>query len=170
MSEYLKENLIKEMDQLKASMTESNMLLQACRKDKSKLEEELSFLKLEAKKSLKELSDLRQLKIENDATIRNLNAELVMHRAQYDGLKHSLFENEQEKENLRKQVGLLSGNAQKEAGIIAIIEKKSKDHNAKLLNPEVLIKSSSRSKISSHKKTLLPEVSLLLLENICYYY
>ncbi|KAI0499556.1 hypothetical protein KFK09_017762 [Dendrobium nobile] len=153
----LKENLIKEMDQLKASMTESNMLLQACRKDKSMLEEELSFLKVEAKKSLKELSDLRQLKIENDATIRNLNAELVMHRAQYDGLKHSLFENEQEKENLRKQVGLLSGNAQKEAGIIAIIEKKSKDHNAKLLNPEVLIKSSSRSKISSHKKTLLPE-------------
>lgn len=141
----IKEELIEEMDQLKASTSESGMSLQACRKERSLLEE-LSFLKEEAKKSNQELNELRKLKMEDDATIRNLNAEVAMHRARYDGLKHSLFDDEVEKENVREKVGVLGGNLQKE-------------HSAKIINLG-LLNSSVRSKISLHEKALLSEVIL----------
>ncbi|XP_020586801.1 centromere-associated protein E-like isoform X2 [Phalaenopsis equestris] len=121
----LKKDLMEEMEQLKTSFGESNMLLRASEKERSLLEKEVSFLKEEAKKSLEELNDLRKLKFENDATIRNLCD---------DGL---------EKENLRKQA--------------AVIEKKAKGRNAKFINSDGLMKLSTRSKISLHEKTLLPE-------------
>ncbi|KAK8941235.1 hypothetical protein KSP39_PZI009830 [Platanthera zijinensis] len=119
----LKEGMMEEMEQVKASVPENGVF----RMEKSVLGEEFFAVK-----------------IENDAIIR----------AQSDGLKHSMNEDELDKENLRKQVVTLGGGLlQKEAGIIFSTEKSLKEHNAKVINSDGLINSSTRSKI--YKSRLL---------------
>ncbi|KAH0463655.1 hypothetical protein IEQ34_008237 [Dendrobium chrysotoxum] len=141
----LNQNLIEEMGQQKASIKEIEMLLQYHKKGSAKLEYEHALLKEEAKKTQQELNDLRQVKIKNDADIDNLNAEVAIQKAHYTDLKHSMNENELEKENLRKQVVQLRAELLKEAKVVGIIENKIKDHKENLTD-SARMKSSTRTK------------------------
>ncbi|KAL0920330.1 hypothetical protein M5K25_009458 [Dendrobium thyrsiflorum] len=141
----LNQNLIEEMGQQKASIKEIEMLLQDHKKESAMLEYELALLKEVAKKTQQELNDLRQVKIKNDADIDNLNAEVAIQKAHYTDLKHSMKENELEKENLRKQVLQLRAELLKEAKVVGIIENKINDHKENLTD-SARMKPSTRTK------------------------
>jgi len=113
------------------------------------LGKELSMLKEEAKSSLEELNTLRYLKDEQEATIKTLNLKVQTLMTQFTDLKHSLSDDELEKENLRKQVLLLRGDLRKEVEIIASIEKRLKDNNANLTVSE----STTMININKSKRT-----------------
>ncbi|PKA48070.1 hypothetical protein AXF42_Ash015833 [Apostasia shenzhenica] len=151
-SEQIKlvEQLKVDMEQARASSSrESEVLLQDCKNEKSMLLREPSLLKEEAKKSLEELNDLRQIKTENDSVISNPNSDISTYRKQFNSLKNSIFEDEVEKEKLRKQVIIQKEDLQKEASVVAPIQKKINVYNAKLTNSEALMESSTRSKNST---------------------
>ncbi|KAH9619923.1 hypothetical protein KSS87_006693 [Heliosperma pusillum] len=61
--------------------------------------------------------------------VRNLQLEVDVLRGQCENLKHSLYEDESEKERLRKQVFQLQADLKKKDEIVSSIEKKLKESN-----------------------------------------
>jgi chromosome segregation ATPase len=102
----------------------------------------ISLLKKEAEKSLVELNRMRCLKDEKEAAMNVLQSEVGMLKAQCDNLKHSVFEDELEKEKLRKQLVQLKSELKKKEDALNSMEKKIKE-------------SSKRSAVSEGTKTNL---------------
>lgn len=122
------ENLRAELEQMKTSIHQSEMLVQRGNVDRNELLNTITLLKKEAEKSQEELSRLRHLKDEREATVELLQSEMEMLKAQCNNLKHSLFEDEVEKEKLRKQVFQLKIDLKKkDEAFTSSIEKKLKD-------------------------------------------
>ncbi|XP_038978956.1 polyamine-modulated factor 1-binding protein 1-like isoform X2 [Phoenix dactylifera] len=105
---------------------EVDMLSQGSYLEKDMLDGKLVSVGEEAKKSIEELNELRDLKDENDSMVRILTSEVVTF--QYDDLKHSLLEDEPEKEKLRNQVFQLSGDLLRAEEQITCIQKKLKEN------------------------------------------
>ncbi|CBI34693.3 unnamed protein product, partial [Vitis vinifera] len=81
------------------------------------------------KKLLEELNGMTYLKDEKETLLGNLQAELENLRARYNEMKRSLFEDETEKEKLRKQVFQLKNELKKKEDAFNTVEKKLKDSN-----------------------------------------
>ncbi|XP_077241808.1 uncharacterized protein LOC143882217 isoform X2 [Tasmannia lanceolata] len=111
---------VEDKEKLRADMERGNM-------ERDALERKITSLSNKAKKSMKELDEMRCLKDEKETMVGILQSEMATLRSQYNDLKHSLSEDEIEKENLRKQVFHLKDNLQKKEDSISIIEKKLKD-------------------------------------------
>ncbi|XP_021754111.1 paramyosin-like isoform X2 [Chenopodium quinoa] len=77
-----------------------------------------------AGKSLEELIVLRNLKNEKEQAITSLKFEVEELKAQCGNLQHSLYEDEKEKEKLRKQVFQLKADLKKKDEAILSVEKK----------------------------------------------
>eukprot|EP00257_Ricinus_communis_P013815 XP_015571342.1 intracellular protein transport protein USO1 [Ricinus communis] len=124
-----KENFKVELEQLKLSIKHTEELIQKGNRERNNLASTLALAKKEAEKLLEELNRMILLKDEKEKAISLLQTEVKTLKAQYDDLKHSLSEDELEKEKLRKQVFQLKGDLKKKEDIITSIEKKLKESN-----------------------------------------
>ncbi|XP_058075918.1 uncharacterized protein LOC131224658 isoform X2 [Magnolia sinica] len=146
-----------EIEQMKTSIDEMEMLLERGNEEREILERKVK----EAEKSLKELNDVRHLKDEKEMVVESLQSEVETLRAQYNDLKHTLFEDEFEKENLRKQVFHLRGDLRKKEDAITVIEKKLKDSSARVPVSDGATKPASRNNKTSRAPPATKEVSNL---------
>lgn len=146
-----KENLRDELEQMKTSIKESEMLVQRGNVDRTELVSTIALLKKEAEKSLDELNRTKHLKDEKEATVGLLQSELEMLKAQCNDLKHSLFEDELEKEKLRKQVFQLKGDIKKKDEAFSSIEKKLKDSNGR-----TALSDAARTTLKNNKSAPVP--------------
>ncbi|KAG6688680.1 hypothetical protein I3842_11G136400 [Carya illinoinensis] len=123
-----------QLEQMRISIKESEMLVQRGNEERIELVSTIALLKKEAEKSLKELSSIRHLKDEKEATVGFLQLEMETLRSQCNNLKHSLFEDEFEKENLRNQILELENDVRKKVDALTSIEKKLKDSYGHLVS------------------------------------
>ncbi|KAJ8449271.1 hypothetical protein Cgig2_002403 [Carnegiea gigantea] len=106
---------------------------------KSELEKTKTLIKERdnvAGKSLEELGMLKHLKDEEEQVVLNLQSQMDVLRAQCDVLTHSLYENELEKEKVRKQVFQLKADLKKKDQVILNAEKKFKENSGRVLAQE----------------------------------
>lgn len=137
-----KESMSLELEQIKTSIKHTEALVQKGDMEQDELVGTISLLKKEAEKSLVELNRMRCLKDEKEAAMNVLQSEVGMLKAQCDNLKHSVFEDELEKEKLRKQLVQLKSELKKKEDALNSMEKKIKE-------------SSKRSAVSEGTKTNL---------------
>ncbi|KAI8006371.1 hypothetical protein LOK49_LG07G00431 [Camellia lanceoleosa] len=93
-------------------------------KEREELKREFDSARKEAQKLQKETNTLRSLKDEKETMVRILQSDIQKLRVQNNELKHCLSEEEQEKENLRKEVVKLEGDLQKKEEAIIVTGKK----------------------------------------------
>lgn len=125
------EKLQAELEQMTTSVKESEILLQSGHTKRIELESTIALLKKEVEKSQEELNRMRHLKNEQEATIGVLQSEMETLKAHSDEMKHSLFEDEDEKERLRKHVFQLKNELKKRDDAVTSMEKKLKDSNGR---------------------------------------
>ncbi|XP_059661757.1 intracellular protein transport protein USO1-like [Cornus florida] len=126
-----RETLEAELKQMKKSMKEAEMLVQRGNLERNEMESVITLLREEAEKTLEELNILRSLKDEKETIVGNLQLELETLKSQCNDLKHSLLEDELEKEKLRKQVFHLKGDLKKKEDAFSSIEKKLNSSNSR---------------------------------------
>ncbi|KAG1361296.1 polyamine-modulated factor 1-binding protein 1 [Cocos nucifera] len=110
----------------KISAKEVDMLSHGSYLEKDMLDEKLVSVGEEAEKSIGELNELRDLKDENDSMVRILTSEVATF--QYNNSKHSLLEDEPEKEKLRNPLFQVSGDLLRTEEKIASIQEKLKEN------------------------------------------
>ena len=108
-------------------------------------------MKKEAVKSLEELQRMRHLKDEKEAAVESLQSELDTLKIQCKNLKHSLFEDELEKEKLRKQVVQLKDDLKKKEDAFTGMEKKLKESNGR-----AAVSDGTRTPLRNNKSAMVP--------------
>lgn len=125
-SEQEKVKLRDETEKLKTSCEETNIPTERWKREREEIEEKFASTKKEAENTRQELLNVRSLKDEKEAVIKNLSSQLQSLRDQQIALKHSLSEEEWEKEKLQQQVIKLKSELQKkEHGNTSVMEKLS---------------------------------------------
>ncbi|XP_065858237.1 intracellular protein transport protein USO1-like isoform X2 [Euphorbia lathyris] len=124
-----RENMRAELQQLKVSLEHNEELVQKGNVERNELVSALALVKKEAEKLMEELSRMTSLKDEKEIAMEILQTEVNALKAQCQDLKHSLCEDELDKEKLRKQVFQLKGDLKKKDDTISSIEKKLKESN-----------------------------------------
>ncbi|XP_038726099.1 myosin-11-like [Tripterygium wilfordii] len=142
------ESLRAELKQMKASIDEAEMLVQRGNVERNELSSTIALAHKEADISLEELNRMKSIKVEREKEVEHLRSELETFKSQCNVLKHSLFEDETEKEKLRKQVFQLKGDLKKKEDAFNSIEKKLKDFNRRTTNADAT-KITSRNNKSS---------------------
>ncbi|KAK9103309.1 hypothetical protein Sjap_020563 [Stephania japonica] len=125
-----------EMENMKALIDETEMLVLRGHVERDELERKIDSARKEVDNSMEELNNMRHLKDEKEKMVTSLQSEVEALRTQYDNLKNALLEGELEKENLKKQVFNLKGEVQKKGDTITAIEKKLKDSNGRAALPD----------------------------------
>ncbi|KAK3034593.1 hypothetical protein RJ639_033839 [Escallonia herrerae] len=126
-----KEAMGAELEKMKASVTESELLVEKTVTEKSERENMTTLVKMEAEKSVKQLEAMRSLNNEKESIVGNLQLELEMLKAQYNECKNTLSEDNLEKEKLRKQVLQLKADLKKKEDAFNTLEKKLEDSNSR---------------------------------------
>ncbi|KAK4400766.1 hypothetical protein Sango_1182700 [Sesamum angolense] len=167
-----KEILKRELEQMRISIKEMELLVEQGNDERIELENRVSFMKNEAEETQKELNKLRCLVKEKELMVENLQSELDSLQAQCAELKHSLLEDGQEKEKLRKQVSHLRSDLKKREDTIKNMEKKIKDGSGRGTTLDVTKATSKASKslpnaskeVASLKETIKFEGQIKLKE------
>ncbi|KAL0297694.1 UNVERIFIED_CONTAM: hypothetical protein Sradi_6821500 [Sesamum radiatum] len=141
-----KEILKRELEQMRISIKEMELLVEQGNDERIELENRVSFMKNEAEETQKELNKLRCLVKEKELMVENLQSELDSLQAQCAELKHSLLEDGQEKEKLRKQVSHLRSDLKKREDTIKNMEKKIKNGSGRGTTLDVTKATSKASK------------------------
>jgi len=123
-----KESLKVELERMNMELEETDLLIFRGNVERDEMESMIGLLRKETEKSMEELNILRSLKGEKESMIGNLQMELETLKFHCDELKRSLFEDELEKEKLRKQVFNLKGDLKKKEDALSSLEKKFKDN------------------------------------------
>lgn len=118
-----KERISLELEEMK----ETESLVQILNDERNELANTIALLKKEAAKSLDEFQGMKHLKEEKEMVVEFVQSELDSLKTQYNELKHSLSEDEAEKEKLRKQVFQLKADLKKKEDALTAAEKKLKD-------------------------------------------
>ncbi|KAG5539668.1 hypothetical protein RHGRI_020017 [Rhododendron griersonianum] len=120
------------LERMNMEMEETDLLLFRGNVERDEMEGMIDLLRKETEKSREELNILSSLKDEKESMIGNLQLELEMLKSQCDVLKRSLFEDELEKEKMRKQVFQLKGDLKKKEDAFSSLEKELKDTKTRL--------------------------------------
>ncbi|KAK1352831.1 Early endosome antigen 1-like [Heracleum sosnowskyi] len=123
------ETLRAELEQMKASIRDTEKLLEEGAAERKTLESMAALLKMEAQNSLEELNVTRNAKDETKLMTENLQSELATLKVQYNELKIFSTAEESQKEKYQKQVIQLKGELKKKEDALSIVEKKIKDCN-----------------------------------------
>ncbi|CAN1300845.1 hypothetical protein LINPERPRIM_LOCUS24709 [Linum perenne] len=107
------EKLVKEIEEMKGSIKNYEELVQNRTTERNELVKSIAVLKKEAEKSAEDLRKMRSIQDEKETTLDLLKAEVERLQCQCDDLKHSLIEDEMEKEKLRMQLVCLKGDLKK---------------------------------------------------------
>ncbi|CAI0414454.1 unnamed protein product [Linum tenue] len=127
----VKENnlLSVQVEEMKTSIKTHEGLVQKGNIERNELLNTIASLKKEADKSKEDLTTLRSLEDEKEKELGLLKAEVDTLKCNCDELKHSLIEDEPEKEKLRKQLCQLKGDLKKKDEVLINTEKKLKESN-----------------------------------------
>ncbi|KAL3362264.1 hypothetical protein AABB24_014911 [Solanum stoloniferum] len=132
--EEQKSSLMAELDKMRTSIKEMELLVEQGHNERSELETKLASVRKEGDESLKELNNMRSLKDEKDALARKLQSEVDNLKSRCNEMKRMLFEDEVEKEKLKKQVSQLKGDLKKKEDALNGLDKKLKDANSRLVS------------------------------------
>ncbi|XP_060207097.1 uncharacterized protein LOC132634932 isoform X1 [Lycium barbarum] len=144
--EEQKNSLMAEMDKLRTSIKNMEMLVEQGQNERSEMETKLALVRKEAEESLKELNNMRSLKDEKEALAGKLHAEVDNLKSRCNEMKRMLFEDEVEKEKLKKQVSQLKGDLKKKEDAFNGLDKKLKDANGRLIASNGMKTTSRNSK------------------------
>ncbi|KAE8712873.1 protein LURP-one-related 4-like [Hibiscus syriacus] len=125
------ENLRLELEHTEALAKEAEVQLQRGYIERNELVSAVALMKKEDAKSLEELRSMKHLKDEKEVGVESLQSELDILKTKCDKLKHSLSEDEVEKEKLKKQVVQLQGDLTKKEDAFTGMEKKLKEGNGR---------------------------------------
>ncbi|KAE8710859.1 protein LURP-one-related 4-like [Hibiscus syriacus] len=125
------ESLRLELEHTKALVKGTEVQMQRGNLERNNLVSAIALMKKEATESQEKLQRMRYLKDEKEAAIESLQSELDTLKGQCDKLKHSLLEDEIEKEELRKQVVQLKTDLKKKEDAFTGMEKKLKGSNGR---------------------------------------
>ncbi|KAJ8766147.1 hypothetical protein K2173_021664 [Erythroxylum novogranatense] len=123
------ENMRVELEQMQISVKHAETLVQRGNVERNEVVSAMALLKEEAQELMEELNRIKRLNTEKETSVSLLQAEVEALRVQCKDLKHALFEDEQEKEKLRKQVFQLKSELKKKDEALASLEKKLKESN-----------------------------------------
>ncbi|KAG8662097.1 hypothetical protein MANES_01G063600v8 [Manihot esculenta] len=124
-----KEDMRAELERLKVSIKHTEKLVEIGTIERDELVSKLALMKMEGEKLMEELDRMKSLKDEKETALHLHHSEVETLKAQSNDLKHSLFEDELEKEKLRTQVFQLKGDLKRKDDTITCIEKKLKENN-----------------------------------------
>ncbi|XWS49918.1 hypothetical protein CRYUN_Cryun12cG0044100 [Craigia yunnanensis] len=145
------ESLRLELEHTKAFAKETEVQMQRGNLERNELANTIALMKKEATKSLEELQRMRHLKDEKEAAVGSLQSELDTLKTQCNKLKHSLFEDEVEKEKLRKQVIQLKGDLKKKEDAFTGMEKTLKEGNGR-----AAVSDGTRTPLRNNKSATVP--------------
>ncbi|KAK6263077.1 hypothetical protein QUC31_008893 [Theobroma cacao] len=145
------ENLRLELERTQAFAKETDVQMQRGNLERNELANTIALLKKEAAKSLEELQRMSHLKDEKEAAVESLQSELDNVKTLCNKLKHSLFEDEVEKEKLRKQVVQLKGDLKKKEEAFTGMEKKLKESNGRAAGSD-----GTRTTLRNNKPSMVP--------------
>uniref|UniRef100_A0A1S4DIJ9 Myosin-14 n=3 Tax=Nicotiana TaxID=4085 RepID=A0A1S4DIJ9_TOBAC len=128
-----KNSLMAELDKMRTSIKDMELLVEQGRNERSELETKLASVRKEAEESLKELNNMRSLKAEKEAIAGKLHLEMDNLKSRCNEMKRMLFEDEVEKEKLKKQVSQLKGDLKKKEDALNSLDKKLKDGNSRII-------------------------------------
>ncbi|KAK4728714.1 hypothetical protein R3W88_021702 [Solanum pinnatisectum] len=131
--EEQKNSLMEELDKMKTSIKDMELLVEQGHNERSELETKLASVRKETDESLKELNNMRSLKDEKEALARKLQSEVDNLKSRCNEMKRMLFEDEVEKEKLKKQVSQLKGDLKKKDDALNGLDKKLKDANSRVI-------------------------------------
>lgn len=147
-------NLSAELEQMKKSIEETEMLIQRGNVERNELVSTIDMLKKEAEKSLEKLNRMRHMMDEKEATIQRLQLESDELKAQCHALKQTLFEDEVEKGSLKRQVFELKADLKKKEDAFTTIEKKLKD-----INGRTVVLDGAKSSLRNNKSMPVPRAT-----------
>ncbi|XP_022720138.1 myosin-11-like isoform X2 [Durio zibethinus] len=147
------ESLRLELERTKACAKETEVQIQRGNLERNELVNTIASMKKEAAKSLEELQRVRHLKDEKEAAVESLQSELDILKTQCNNLKHSLFEDEVEKEKLIKQVVLLKGDLKKKEDAFTGMEKKLRESNVR-----AAVSDGTRTPFRNNKSATVPRI------------
>ncbi|KAL6550017.1 hypothetical protein OROMI_020505 [Orobanche minor] len=119
-----KEILMNELEQMRISIKEMELLLKQGDDEKIELEKRIVSVKSDAECSQKELNKMTCLVEEKDLKVEKVRLELESLQSQCTELKHTLSEDELEKAILRKHLVLLKGDLRKRDDALNNMENK----------------------------------------------
>ncbi|CAN1300858.1 hypothetical protein LINPERPRIM_LOCUS24709 [Linum perenne] len=167
------EKLVKEnnffstqVEEMKGSIKNYEELVQNRTTERNELVKSIAVLKKEAEKSAEDLRKMRSIQDEKETTLDLLKAEVERLQCQCDDLKHSLIEDEMEKEKLRMQLVCLKGDLKKKDEALISSEKKLKDCKNRALiasrtNKSAALAANGTKEVSNLKEKIrLLEVTL----------
>lgn len=131
------ETLRADLEQMKASIRDTELLLEEGVAERNTLESMAALLKIEAQNSMEELNVMRNAKDEAKLKTENLQSELATLEVQYNELKLFSAAKESQKEKYQKQVVQLKAELKKKEDALSIVEKKIKDGNGRAPVPDV---------------------------------
>lgn len=131
--EEQKNNLMAELDKMRTSIKDMKLLVEQGHSERSELETKLASVRKEAEESLQELNNMRSLKDEKVALAGKLHSEVDNLKSRCNEMKRMLFEDEVEKEKLKKQVSQLKGDLKKKEEALNSLDKKLKDSNGRVV-------------------------------------
>ncbi|KAK8618029.1 hypothetical protein V6N13_115904 [Hibiscus sabdariffa] len=120
-----------ELEHTKILVKDTEVQVQRRNLERNNLVSAIALMKKEATESQEKLQRMRHLKDEKEAAIESLQSELDTLKGECDKLKHSQFEDEIEKEKLRKQVVQLKTDLKKKEDAFTGMEKKLKESNGR---------------------------------------
>ncbi|CAI9755436.1 unnamed protein product [Fraxinus pennsylvanica] len=126
-----KESLAEELEQMRKSVKELELLLEDGNNERIELENKVSFVKKEAEELQNEINEMRCQANEKETMVGNLQSEIDTFKAQYKELKRCQLEDELENEKLRKQMLQLKSDLKKKEEALSSMEKKIKDSNGR---------------------------------------
>lgn len=143
-----KEHMRVELEQFKASIKDTEDLVQKGNTERNELVGMLALMKKEAVKLMEELNRMKSLQDEKETAMSLLETEVEKLKAQCNDMKASLFEGELEKDKLRKQVFQLKGDLKKKEDAITTFEKKLKESNKRMT-----VSDSTKTTLRNNKST-----------------
>nr|GLL45182.1 golgin subfamily A member 4-like [Ipomoea trifida] len=144
-----RESLINELEEMKETIAEMELMLEQGNKERSHLENMLALMQEKAEESLNELNSITHLKDEKDMLVGKLQSEIGTLREQFNELNTRSSEDDSEKDKLRKQVSQLKGDLKKKEDALNSLDKKLKDANNKLASTNGAKAASRNNKFAS---------------------
>ncbi|XP_015085578.1 E3 ubiquitin-protein ligase BRE1-like 2 [Solanum pennellii] len=143
-----KNMLIEELESTRKSIENMQLLVKKGHSERRELETRLDLVEKEAMETVKELNATRSIMDEKETLILELHLEVNILISECNEMKKSLFEDESEKENLRKQLSRLKEDLNKNEDALNSLEKKLMDSDSlketiKLLECQIKLKESA---------------------------
>ncbi|KAG5589399.1 hypothetical protein H5410_039913 [Solanum commersonii] len=140
-----KNMLIEELENTRKSIENMRLLVEQGHSERRELETKLDLVEKEAMETVKELNATRSIKDEKETLIFELHLEVNILVSECNEMKKSLFEDELEKENLRKELSRLKEDLKKKEDALNRLDKKLTDANSlketvKLLEGQIKLK------------------------------